>query len=185
MTTYIIAGVPRSGKSTVRRKLLKDHRISGFSTDLIREALIRGIPEFGIKSEQDDITRAHILWPYFREILVERQNYNDDLVIEGTNFLPEHLQEFGSNTDYKLCFLGFPNIDPQEKLRQIRIAQDTDDNWTDDYTDEELLPTIEKWIRDSKQFESECERYGMQFFDTGENFSQTVAAVTQYLSSNK
>jgi 2-phosphoglycerate kinase len=181
MKTFVVGGVPRSGKSTIQKIMLEKHGLAGISTDLLREGLIIGVPEFGIKEEGNDFDRAKILWPYFRGILKAREYFDDDLLIEGTNFLPENLSEFKQSPNMRICFLGYADIDAKDKLTQLRANRSHNDNWTDDLTDDDLLATIKEWIEDSKFLRNECDKYGIQYFDTSVNFDTQIKQALQFL----
>lgn len=183
MKTYVIGGVPRSGKSTIQKLMLERFKISGISTDLLREGLIIGVPEFGLEKEGNDFKRAEILWPYFKGILTAREYFEDSLLIEGTNFLPEYLSEFTNNPNMHMCFLGYSTVKAEDKLNQLRSIRSYNDNWTDELTDKDLLNNIEVWVKRSKVLKAECVKYGIKYFDTSDNFELQIEKAIVFLLS--
>lgn len=181
MKTYVIGGVPRSGKSTIQKLMLEKFNIPGISTDLLREGLIIGVPDFRLEKEGNDFKRAEILWPYFKGILTAREYFEDSLLIEGTNFLPEYLSEFKNNPNMRICFLGYSNIKAEDKLIQLRNNRSPNDNWTDELTDKELLENIQEWIKDSEFLEKECKKYKIEYFDTSANFELEIDRAIEFL----
>jgi hypothetical protein len=182
MNTYVVGGTPRSGKSTLRKLFLENHKTSGISTDLLRDSFEEGIPEVGIRDGQSDMEKSEILWPYFKSMLTMRRYYKDDLVIEGTNFLPKYLAEFKGDQSIKICFLGFTDISPEDKLQEIREFASPDDDWTNDLSDESLLETIKDFVKQSNYYKEECEKYGIGYFDTSTEFHSMVNAAEKYLT---
>ncbi len=181
VNTLIIGGVPRCGKSWFRRKLLEKYHISGITTDWLRDGLETGVPEFGIRQGQSDREKAKILWPYFRGILINRQYYNDLLLVEGVNFLPKYLAEFKDTPYIRTCFVGYPVIDAVEKFKQIKKHDSVDDDWHKALNDDQLLKMIQIWIKDSLYFKNECEKYGINFFDLSKDFKTGWQKVEDFL----
>lgn len=185
VTTYIIGGVPRAGKSLVADYLFKKYKIQGMSTDLLREGLRYGVPEFGINSDdmdQTDEERSHILWPYFKGIIKARKDYSDRLVIEGTNFLPELLYEVKDVPYLRICFLGFPNVEEETKFNLMRANEHKGNNWTSEMSDKELMDLVIYLKSLSIEFEKDCKKFGFEFFDTSKNFENVIKEAGEFLA---
>lgn len=184
ITTYLLGGVPRSGKHFVANYLLEKYQVPGITSDLLREAFSIGVPEFGIRSDdwnQSDEERSHILWPYFKGLIIAREEYEDRLLIEGTNFLPELLADVKDINYLRACFLGFPNIDPREKFELVRKYEVDGNDWTRELPDEKLMDLVKHFIKLSRELEQECEKYGFRFFDISSSFDETIVKVGDYL----
>ncbi len=181
INTFVIAGVPRCGKSIFRKRVLEKYHIPGITTDLLRDGLTEGIPEFGLKREgQSDRQKAEILWPFLKGILIARHYYGDKLLIEGVNFLPKHLAAFKNKNYLKICFVGYPHTDPEEKLRKINEHTSPDDNWHSTLNNTQLLHLIKIWIKDSLYFEKECRKYGLKFVDLSGQFEEKWKEVERF-----
>lgn len=179
---YIVGGTPRSGKSVLKRLLLERYRIPGFCTDYLRDALVHKVPEFGIKHGMSDAEKSELLWPYFRGILDQRQKYyEDDLLIEGTNFLPKYLKEFATNNKFRILFLGYSEVEPERKFKDIRTFPGKHDEWTKEISDHNLKKMVAEFIEISKYFKSECALYGIKYFDTSKNFNSVIEQAAEYL----
>jgi 2-phosphoglycerate kinase len=183
--TYLIGGTPRAGKSTIKKLFLERHRIPGITTDLLRESFEYGIPEFGIKDGMENMQKSELLWPYLKGTILARDEFSDDLLIEGTNFLPKYLAQFINKENLKICFIGYCNIAVQEKFKNIRNNFSYDDEWTMDLTDEELLNEIKSFIEMSKYYKAECEQYNIKFFDTSLDFNSEIENVIKYMLSSE
>lgn len=151
--TYVIGGTPRSGKSVLKEFFLKKYGVPGFCTDYLRDALEHNVPQFGIKNRMSDAKKSEILWPYFKGILTQRNKYyKDELLVEGTNFLPKYLKEFIGTSSIRIVFLGYTEVNQDEKLTHIRNYPNVHDEWTQDIDDEELRKLVSQWVEISKYF---------------------------------
>jgi len=179
----LVGGTPRAGKTALKKLLLGKYGIPGFCTDYLRDALGHEAPKFGIKKGMSDIEKSEILWPFFKGILNQRiKYYKDDLLVEGTNFLPRYLSEYKEKNDIKMVFLGYADLDPEEKLKQIRNNPGAEGEWTSDMSDSELRDLVDEFIKISKYYESECAKYGIKYFDTSKNFEDVIKQAADYLT---
>lgn len=179
---YIVGGTPRSGKTALKDFVLQKYKIPGFCTDFLRDALDNNVSAFGIKKGMNDREKSEILWPYLEGILQERsKHYRDDLLIEGTNFLPKYLREFKNDPNIGMVFLGFAEINPDKKFDDIRTFPSHEGEWTEELNDFELRDIISEFIEISKYFKSECEIYGIKYFDTSKDFSSVIEQAASYL----
>lgn len=180
---YIVGGVPRSGKTQVRKLFLREHTISGITTDILRGGFQNGLPEFGIYRGQSSEERSRKLWPFLRGMIEEFKYYESDFVLEGANLIPDLVKEV-KNFDYvRICFLGYGNIDPEVKARDIRNYP-SEAEWTTNILDTDLLGIITRNIENSKILEERCREFGLAYFDTSNNFSMTVRDSVNYLLEN-
>ena len=183
--TFLVGGTPRSGKTVLKQILLDKYHVPGITTDLIRDALGKSMPELGIKGHSlSDQEKSEILWPHFREIIKQRDMYKDILLIEGTNFLPKYLHEFKDHKDIRMCFLGYSEIDPEQKFREIKQYPSIEGEWTDDLSDDELKKLIEEFVKISRYFRDECKQWNIQYFDTSSDFHKKVQQAVGYLMDN-
>jgi len=61
---YLIGGIARSGKTLVRKEILKRYKISGIGTDSIRYMLSQTQPELGIDHNKPSTHNGPLMWPY-------------------------------------------------------------------------------------------------------------------------
>ena len=168
----------------LRKYMLKTYNIPGLCTDYLRDALDHKVPIFGIHDHMTDEQKSEILWPFFQGVLEQRIKwYKDDLIIEGPNFLPKYLKEFKDDPNMKIVFLGYSNISKTQKLFQIRNYI-MEDDWTTELSDFELENLVDEFSEISKYFKSECRKYDIKYYDSSENFEQTIKEAAAYLISN-
>jgi hypothetical protein len=180
---YLIGGVPRSGKSQVKDLLLQNHKISGVSIDVLREALHYSYPQLGIMGDDDpqtDEEQTTLLWPFVQGFIKAYQWYKTDYVFEGVNFDPTLLNTLKDIKYLKMCFMGFAEIDPKKKIQDIRMNH-SDGEWTSEISDEDLEKLVQRLIDRSKQIRDTCEKLGLKYFDTSDNFQEVIKATAQWL----
>jgi len=180
-TTYIIGGVPRAGKTQLSRILFTEFNVPYITTDWLREGFQLGAPDFGIFEGQSDADKAIVLWPYFKGLITARKYYQDPLVIEGTNFLPQYLNEVKELPYVRICFLGYTEVDVADKAHNIKILSDPRGDWTDDYSDEKLLALVDFNIKVSDDYKKACVEYDLAYFDTGKDFNAALREAANYL----
>lgn len=180
---YILAGSARSGKSILARKLLKEKNVPYFNTDILTFALEQGAPELHVGFKMHAMERAEPMWPLLKPIIDKTIEYVPHYVIEGDSFLPKLLHEVQAQhpDEVKVVFTGFTRMSSEEKLDNIRKYMMSKDNWTHEFSNEELLPFIQSMVDFSKYLEEECRQYSLPYFDTSENFLESVDQVYQYL----
>jgi hypothetical protein len=66
---YVIGGAPRSGKSLLAKRILKEKQISYFPVDAITGTLSRVAPEYGINHDLPFTTKAEKIWKFVESLL--------------------------------------------------------------------------------------------------------------------
>ena len=113
--------------------------------------------------------------------LIEKEpNY----LIEGDGILPNQVAELQKDfsNNIKACFVGFSEINPQDKFKQVRKLDGNKDDWTKNISDEGLMSYIKDMVEFSKYLKSECNKYDISYFDSSNNFSEYLENVFQYLA---
>jgi 2-phosphoglycerate kinase len=177
---YIIGGVPRSGKSIIRKKLLKEHQISGISLDVIVDMLYQAMPELDINTAVDRSVMFVRMWPFVEALIKTRLKNSEDFVIEGEYFSPERVKVFQEDPRCKICFMIYPEISLEEKLQHIRQNARKKD-WYNKLTDEEFLPFIQTWHERSHMFKGQCEVHKIKYFDNSFNFEDKIEETVKWL----
>ena len=63
---YLVGGSPRAGKPTIARRFVSKTGIPCFGLDYLKMGLARGLPEYGVDPNKDDLVTAKQLWPIVR-----------------------------------------------------------------------------------------------------------------------
>lgn len=178
---FLIGGVPRAGKSTVRRELLERYKISGIDLESIRQIISRVQPEV-FEDISDQTILCEKMWPWINSFADEwKTQANEYFVLEGEYFTPENVVQFKDNPGCKVCFLIYPEITVKEKVHAIRQRNSYTSDWMKDASDEELSHTIESMIEQSQRYKKMCQLLDIEYFDTSFDYKDSIEQAVQYL----
>lgn len=182
---FIVGGAARAGKSIIARKFLLETKIPYFSLDVLMTGLANASPRFGVNPEASNIARAEKLWPVARAVAINIIETDLDYLLEGDSILPEQVIELAReyNGRVKACFIGYVDIDPALKLKEMREFSGHPNDWVSGHSDEYVLSLINEMIEFSKYLRQECKQSNIPYFDVSYNFSNTIDSVVSYLRS--
>lgn len=182
---YILGGASRSGKTLFSRRAVAEKQIPYFPLDALVGALAHGAPQFGVQYKDSFVDRANKLWPLATHLFDMLLNEERDYLIEGDSLIPSRVNELlTAGKPIKCCFLGYTELNKEEKLSLVRQYHQEQIDWTRGISDEEMLPMIEDMIQFSKYLKDECEKYGIRYFDVSHDFNKTRDLAFGYLFSN-
>jgi hypothetical protein len=128
---YILGGASRSGKTLLSRRVVSEKGIPYFPLDALFGGLANGAPQLGIKYEQSFIERAEKMWPVAKPLLGFFFHEEKDFLIEGDSILPRQVQELTlEGNQVRSCFLGYADLNKEEKLTLIRTHHQGELDWT-------------------------------------------------------
>jgi hypothetical protein len=179
----LVGGASRSGKTRIARKILAEKRIPYLSLDWLMMGFNDGIPEYGIH---------HLLWPdeIARRMEPFLQGMIDcmlvdgmDYVIEGEAMLPRFAADLIERNPDKVraAFLGYTKIDVEAKVGLVKKYGDGDNDWLTEKSDEYIRDHIGSMIGHSMMIRKECEKLGLPYFDTSEDFQGATEAAIDFL----
>jgi hypothetical protein len=183
---FFIGGAARTGKGILARRLLADLRLPYLSLDVLKMGLARGAPEYLIDPDAGAIQVAARLWPLVREMSINLLHDEVDYVFEG-EILPKDVHALREMypTQIKAYFLGYANIMPIRKLTEIRAHAGHPNDWSQHYSDKDLLAVIHREIRFSKFLRAECAKYHLQYGDTSQQFLARLDEVVEYIRETR
>ena len=175
---YVLGGASRSGKSIISRRFVSEKQIPFFCIDFLITSL-QEVPSLDIKQGQPFIDKAKKLWPLIKPLLVHLIKEEPNYLIEGDGILPSQVAELCKDypNDIRVSFVGFSEIDPQDKFKQIKEFGGNEDDWTKRISDKELMLSIKEMIKFSKYLKSECSKYNIPYFDSSNDFSEYLESV--------
>jgi hypothetical protein len=188
----ILGGPSRSGKTMLSRRLLKECGIPYFCLDVMVMGLTLGIPDLHIEPEAPYIPKAEKLWPFVKvmcETILDSQmdvqvsSPAEPYCLEGDLFLPKHAGELQQAFPgwVKSCFLGYADVDPFDKLTQIRSIGGGMNDWLKNFPDDYVLSLIKESIEFSIYLRDECRRLEIPYYDVSSDFMMGVNQAFQHL----
>lgn len=86
------------------------------------------------------------------------------LLLDTYHLVPEDYIKFINTDKCAIFFVGYPDISPQEKLKEMRTFDKREENRI--LTDTQLLKKLERHIDESIYLEEECKKYHLPFINT-------------------
>jgi len=183
---YLIGGPGRAGKTSLARRLTAQHGIAYFSLDYLMMGLFHGAPGTGVDPNRPEAAVAPLMWPVVRPLLTAMLENGEEYCVEGFAIKPDGAAELAQRfpTGIRCCFLGYPNADAADKLKQER-AHLTTNPWPADRSEAEALAEFERNKLASKLLQAESERAEYRFFDTSGQFEQALDQALRYLAGHE
>jgi hypothetical protein len=181
---YILGGAPRSGKTLLSRRMLAEKGIAHFPVDALVGMLAYAMPELEVHHSQEFIIKSEKVGKLTKHLFGFFVAQNEPYLLEGDAILPSQVNEFVlEHADTKACFTGYPEITPEQKLRDLREFGEGQKDWTNNESDEALLWMLERAIRFSAYLKKECSLYGIPFFDSSVDFKKAFNDAFAYLNA--
>jgi hypothetical protein len=180
---FLVSGASRSGKTLIAKRILADNQIPYLSLDWLMMGFNDGMPDYGIH---------HLLWPneiaekmgpFLRGMIDNMLVDGMDYVIEGEAMLPRMAAELIKKHAGKIrvVFVGYTEIDVEEKVALVKEHGDGQSDWLTRESDEYIRDHIENMIAHSKMIKNGCEKHGLPYFDTSDDFPGTIEAARVFL----
>lgn len=177
MNHLIIAGVPRSGKSTLSRRVAKALGWQHVSMDAIIAGFERCFPETGIDTglsvnkNKSSMEILHIISgkisPFLRAMTdpEEYDRKNGPMVIDMYQLLPEDYAKYLDPDICGIIYLLTGDVTPEERCR-IQKEFDTPEDYTYELSDQERLEGCGYLVEQSRLLREQCEHLGLPYFET-------------------
>jgi len=182
---YLISGTSRAGKTMIAERIAAEKSISYFSLDWLVMGFTNGIPEYGIHDLlfPDDIARRS--WSFLKAMLETMLWSEVNYIIEGEALLPELVIELVKKhpNKIKICFIGYTDIDVNEKFEEIKKFSIGKKDWLSDKSDEYIIDHINNMVAHSEKIKKSCSESGIEYFDTSQDFKRTIEKAVIYLLS--
>ena len=172
MKNLLIEGVAKSGKSTICEKICEEKRYNHIPFDYITASMKRNYPEWGVKSDVIINNTSKILCTLFKTITDIINDTDEKFIIDCAHIYPHDIVNKLDLNKWKIIFVGYPNIDVDEKVKNIRKYDIN--GWTTKKSDGELRTIINKLKDISNIIKQECDKYNFTFIDTSNNFEYVI-----------
>jgi hypothetical protein len=183
---YILGGASRSGKSILSRRFASDLGIPFFCLDFLVTSL-QDIPSLHIKHDQPFIAKAENLWPMAKNMLSHIISEEPNYLIEGDGILPKQIVELSQlhPNAIRSAFVGYTEISAKDKLKEIREFGGQKDDWTMNYSDDEMTKYITDMIEYSNYLKTECEINNILYFDVSFDFKNKIDELFNYFMQSR
>lgn len=182
---YLVGGASRSGKSSLAERMRVRHGVPWFPLDALKMGLFRGAPQLGVDPEHDDLETAELMWPIIRPLLENLIFDGRDYLVEGVNLPPDGVAAFRAEAESRVAtvFLGYPDLDPAAKRRQVADGAGGYNDWLNRQTESYILEYLEESRRFSARLRDDCVRLGLRFVDTGGDLDPALALAERWLTA--
>lgn len=174
-----IAGIARSGKSTLSKRLNKNKDYNYIPLDYLVSSLKHNFPETQITSKVviDKISSKKLALLLSR-FMMALPSSGEIFILDSAHILPEDLNEIIDREKWDIYYFGYPNISLEEKFTQIRKYEKEKD-WTRKRDDEELLRMVKDLIDLSKKVENTCHELDIPFIDTSYGIEEAINKIIE------
>jgi hypothetical protein len=180
---YLIGGPGRSGKTTLARRLTLHHRIPHFGLDYLMMGLSRGAPGLGIDPMAPEAEVAGRLWSVCEALIDTMVAEREEFALEGFAISPARVEVLGARHGAAIrpCFLGQPGIDPDARwhLEQQTAVMGS---WMLDLGQGAAIEEFGRLREASRHLEQECDRLGLEFFDTSDALEEPLRQAEAWLT---
>ena len=96
-------------------------------------------------------------------------------------------KSFGAAFPSKLrtCFIGYPRAEAISKVEAVRSHSALPNDWLRVHPPAQILEFIESMIRLSRDFQEQCRKSSIPFFDVSDGFDEGIEATVQYLKTGR
>lgn len=178
---YIIGGVSRAGKSTVTQKIARERSISYIPSDVLMTTLLQAGNPYDTDYKADSDLIAVNLWSFTKNLLCNLDKQGGDFLIEGIMFWPSLLFEISKDISCKACFLGYQELEPALKLKQLRAERSQTWHNRKEFNEMEYLAQITNIRIISKRLEEACQIYDFPYIESGDDIKLLEDHVCQVL----
>ena len=167
----IVAGVPRTGKTfSICNKLAQTGYYQHIMMDSITQSFEYVFPELEIvdgKTWEVGVEKVSEKLIDFLAHFVQTEKYDDlkyRMLVDMYQLMPvDYVRKINAEC-CKVYFVGYPNVDVEEKVQSIR-ENETMWDWTRKVDDDNLREKIKVCKEESQLIQNQCERYHLPFFD--------------------
>lgn len=186
----IIAGVPRSGKSTISQIISKKYGYQHISMDSVIAGLERAFPETGINSDADTDAWENVKYissrmAVFIQAMIDSGEYDEcdyGMVIDIFQLLPHHYVQDIDSSVCDIFYFGSSEVTLEDRYELLK-KYDTPNDYSYYKSEAELRKDCADIVAVSKQFKEQCRKYDLPYYDTAYDREQKFESVLGALSA--
>ena len=184
----IIAGVPRSGKSTVSQKIANNFGYQHISMDSIIAGIESVFPETNVDSDADTDPYENTQYisskmALFICAMIDSGEYDEcdyGMVIDIYQLLPQHYVQYIDSSVCDIYYFGTSEVTPEERYELLKKF-DTPRDYTYYKSEEENKRSCAEIVAVSKQIKEQCRMYDLPYYDTSHDREQVFKAFLNHL----
>ena len=177
---YLIAGVPRSGKSQFSKQLSQKLNIARIDFDDITTAFEALVPEYGLFMTMDQDIREQKAYPIVESLINFYLQRKENLVIEGDNFDLQDWSKYKEicKNSLKMCVFGYGDITQEKKIEINSETTIEQICWFEPLSINEKIRIAQEMIDKSKKMRKEVDEINdlnyIKYFETHPNFKNAL-----------
>lgn len=184
----IIAGVPRSGKSTVSQKIANNFGYQHISMDSIIAGIESVFPETNVDSDADTDPYENTQYisskmaPFLR-VMMDSGEYDEcdyGMVIDIYQLLPQHYVQYIDSSVCDIYYFGTAEVTPEERYELLKKF-DTPKDYTYYKAEEENKRSCAEIVAVSKQIKEQCRIHDLPYYDTSHDREQVFQSFFDHL----
>lgn len=178
-----LGGAPCAGKGVVSRAVVERTGTTLLPLDVLKMGLHRALPSAGIDPNSPSAEVGAGMWPLLKAMAESALESGVECIFEGDMLLPEHAADLRETWGHEVtaCFIGYREIDPMQKLHEIRQFSGLPNDWLSAHDDAYVLDQVRRGIDFSNHLASECRRLEFEYFDVSREFATTVHRAVDFL----
>ncbi len=178
----IIAGVPRSGKSTVSKMIAKRYGYQHISMDSIIAGIERAIPEANINTDapvepQKNLEDISAKIAPFIKAMMDSGEYDEcdyGVIIDVYQLLPKDYVIYLKEKDCNIYYFLSSDVTPEERFNILK-EHDTPADYTYYHSDEVKKRDCIDIVNISKMIKEQCILYGLPYYETSYERDKVLA----------
>ncbi|MBR3280351.1 MAG: hypothetical protein IKI57_00700 [Clostridia bacterium] len=181
MKHIIIAGAPRSGKTTISRELTAFSGCVHYRLDSIKRAVF----EIFCPGKKDWHFASKMTVKIIQKLVDDNNQESvrkEYFIFDTPHLYPEDVVELNPE-EFIVVFVGYTDIDVSEKVESI-LKYDAETCWTQKLSKEKLTSLVEGNIRFSKEIKEQCEKYNLPYFDVSTDPLRVLNDVKRFVKAN-
>jgi hypothetical protein len=175
----ILAGIPRSGKSSLCKKIIANNSMTYIPFDSIVSTLGNLYPDLKISHHLDFDRMSKVIAPFLKEFIKHLRYEKVNFLIDIYQLYPKDFHHCG--IDVEIYYIGYPRISIEQKVKDIKKFAESND-WSEQLTNSELEELVGRFIKESKDLETQCNSYNDCFIDLSIDFEKSFTNALELIS---
>lgn len=182
MKNIYIIGIPRSGKSTLSRKIKSKYpEMNIISFEAIRNGFTKSQPNLNMENRnsnarQEILPQFIVEFVYWNYIITGSGN-----IVEGSFSDVKTIKNLINSEDIIICLgLGRRNI--HEIISEMK-KHDNENDYTKHWTEEQIKKHFYDITEKDKKNYKHCKKFNIEYFDTFNNREDVFLNILEYIES--